>query len=415
MRSNLFTKKHLLVYLLGFLPVLFLMQNCDKTPVQFTQLNLQEGEVDNTSTSLNDIPSKQALVYGSSPEDRQFLEDRITNFKAPGMDQIFGNWRRLAGSQIYPTANDIVMTPGTEYCFTTLDPLTGFWELTIDPSTGNQINPSTHGECANDPAFSASSWSFFKNPDRLHTSTNAGVFNGFISGIPYENYTNEVTLTSDKTDDDVISLIIAMLVDEQGVVHSLSASRSQGGFVAHAQGMDFGWGIIYRQNNEIINVFGARSVGGTNENKVSGDKKGWNGRKTRVKVNRAGNIIKAEASNWSMESTNLSYDPESLIELDLSDNSLGLEIFKKPAYYGYGVHSQSGAQFQDIVFSMPFQNEFIYDLQGDLVYERNEKGVYNVLSGQSAFEALGYPSRIGNVETQKEFHLESFRKYSRIK
>lgn len=341
------------------------------------------------------------------------MAQKIAGYPAPGLDVIFNQWQRISGGSLFPTPQSIVSDADHMYCFTGLDS-SGNWKNGKD-ATGKTINPGTYDGCINYAPLAAASWSYQQNPGRLRNAANGGNFNGFISAVKYNHYTNEAVLTSTDIDDDAIEVIIAAVIDNSGAIYTLSAARTQGGLSPVK-----GFGIVYRKNNAVQKVFGERSVGATNcyngpADCVKGDGKGWNGRMSKVRVERTGDMVQASASVWGLSDTNLALDAGSAITLDLADPANGLEIFKGAQYYGYGTLSQRGAEFRDVVFNSFADVEYVYDLLNDLTYKANSSGGYSLLPGVKAFDQLGYPMIVDNPETQKEFRLNADRTFDKLK
>lgn len=345
-----------------------------------------------------------ALVYGASASDRQLLSNRIAGYQAPGLQDVFANWRRIAGNNIYNTPADIPNTPA--YCSAGgLNATTHNWNPSTDPGTGQTIDPGTYSACVNSNSFVSMSWSYVNSPDSLYNAANSTSFNGFISGIKFKNYTIQSTVSSTNDDDDGIGIIIAAYVDVSGTVHTLTAMRSQGG-MAPSQG----WAILYRQNNTIPSggTFGEKSVGGVNPG-AAGQGRGWSGKRTIIRVERQDDIITAYTSTWGTGSTPLSIEPTSQITIDLSTVP-SLAGFRGEQYYGYGAISQIGASFADIAFTTPNAESdpsYIYDLLNNTVYNKQVGGGYVLVNGMEAYSTIGFPKRVKNTETSKEFTIDS--------
>jgi hypothetical protein len=402
------------VIVLGMLGLVFSMQNCSKVAIQATPGFLKALDCDPLSTASAEqmadcvvLPEKQALVYGAEADDRDFLAKKLLGYPPPGLSEIFSKWRRVSSGTVYPNAAAVnvgldeekALNPAFADCLTGLD-ANGNWNKTT--VNGAAFDPSKQGICANSVAFASASWTVLSTPNRLRNSTNSGSFNGFVSSVPLDRYVHEATLTSTDRDDDMIGLIIAFTVDPKGDVHTLSAIRTQGG-----GSPNLGWGLLYKMNNDIKKTLGNRSVGGINKNGTdgNGDKLGWNSRKTRIKIERDGNKIAVSASTWFTTGSAPAFDPASRIEIDLADKANGLEIFQGAQSYGYAIQSQAGAEFHDIKFNTMVDAEYVYDLVNDFVYRRNDTGGYTLQPGLKAFEHLGYPVIVGNIETMKQFIL----------
>jgi hypothetical protein len=384
------------------------MQNC-------SQVNFDNASEQALKSMSANLPESHALVYGSDAQDRQLLADRIAGYAAPGMSEIFNNWRRISSNTIYATGSAVIPEPAYAFCFTSLD-ANGNWTPGIDPMTKKSMDPSMSEKCIPSVSFASASWAYLQNPGRLHNSTNSNSFNGFISTLKFDHYVHEAVLTSSNTDDDAIGLIIAATVDANGNVHTLTAVRDQGG-VDPANG----WGVIYRKGNTVVKIIGNISVGGVNcvngPNNCAagrGDNKGWNGRMTKVRVERNNDQVVVTASPWGMKEADLVLESASRIAIDLSDSSLGLGLFQGPQSYGYGIQSQAATDFRSITFNAFSDDEYLYDLRDDLVYRQNATGGYSLVIGSKAFDVLGYPSIVGNVETQKNFRLNEDRTFDRL-
>lgn len=349
------------------------------------------------------LTEKLALVYGSDAQDRGFLADKLAGYRAPDMGEIFNNWRRISSDIVYPNGTAVVPEPAFAFCFTGLD-ADGNWNPGVHPDTGKKLAPGTDPACIDSVSFASSSWSYLQSPGRLHNATNAGSFNGFVSTLKFERYVHEAVLGSTSKDDDLIGLIAAFAVASDGAVHTLTAARTQGGFPPKK-----GWGLVHRRNNTVVKVIGEKSVGGTHCSNgcsvTTGDGLGWNGRLTKVQIERELDRIVALASPWGTAAATLTLDNASRIEVDLSDPSLGLEIFRGAQAYGYGIQSQQYAEYSAIQFNAFNSAEYVYDLVNDTVYRQNATGGYSLVPSLKAFLELGYPALVGNVETRKQFRL----------
>lgn len=193
----------------------------------------------------------------------------------------------------------------------------------------------------------------------------------------------------------------------------MSAYRTQGGLSP-----TLGWALVHKENETIVRVIGEKSVGGVNRNGVSGDQLGWNSRMSKVRIERTGNIVKAYASPWGTDSSTLVVDDASLIQVDLSDPAENLSVFVGAQPYGYESKSQSAASFRDLTFVTPQSNDdpdYLFDLRDNLVYGKKSDGMgYELLSGLKALEVLGFPKTITNLETQREFRIDSATSFTEL-
>lgn len=351
----------------------------------------------------SDGTSTFALAYGSSSQDRSFLADRIAGYQAPGPSVIFNQWRRFAGNQIYNNTSEITQTPS--YCFSGFDSSNN-WLPSTNPGNGQTIQPGTFNNCVNSNPFMAASWSYIASPDRIYNAANGSNFNGFLSALKFSKFSSQAVLSSADSDDDAIGLIIAAVIDDSNNVHTLTAMRSQGG-----QTPVQGWGVVYRMNNTVVRTIDPKSVGGT-----SGS--GWGGRSSLIRVERDGDLITAYASSWNTAPASFDTNDASKITFSLADGALGLSIFQGEQYYGYGTISQLGATFSSFAFSAPNSEAdptYLFDLLNNSVYVKTTDAVgYVLVPGMQSYNTLGFPKRIKNTETQKEFMINSATSYTEL-
>lgn len=358
------------------------------------------------SPSLAEVDSLYQLAYGASTSDRTLLANRIAGNAPPKFAEVVTKWKRFSGTTYYPTVASIVATPS--YCQTSLDG-SGMWA----PSTSPVADPNTSGAC-NTPSMNSLSWIYLTGPDRLFNIQNTSVYNGFFSTLKFDTYISETVVSSTGIDDDAIGVSIAVYVDPvTSDVHTLSAYRTQGGFPAPS----LGWGVIYKLNGTVVRTFDNKSLGGVNTNGSQGDQQGWNGRNSKIRIERTGDVVKAYASTWST-GTAAAIDETSLIQLDLADAANGLTMFQGAQSYGYESISQAYATFSDLSFQTPLANsdpDYLFDLRDNLVYSKKVSGIgYELVVGQKALDMLGFPKIITNLETQTEFSINSSTSYTEL-
>ncbi len=353
------------------------------------------------------IDSLYQLAYGSSVSDRTQLANRISGNVPPKFAEVVSKWKRFSGITYYPTVASIIATPS--YCQTSMDG-TGMWANSVSPVA----NPNIDAAC-NTESMNSLSWVYLTGPDRLFNIQNTSFYNGFFSSLKFDTYTAEATVSSTDIDDDAIGVSIAVYVDPaNNDVHTLSAYRTQGGFPSPS----LGWGLIHKLNGTVIRTIGNMSVGSINKNGSSGDRLGWNGRNTKIRIERTGNIIKAYTSVWSTGATASAIDLTSLIQVDLSNPAENLTIFMGAQSYGYESLSQARATFSDLTFITPLANadpDYLFDLRDNLVYTKKSTGVgYELVTGLTALDMLGYPKIITNLETQTEFSINSSTSFTEL-
>lgn len=313
--------------------------------------------------SEDQLSNRNLLVYGEG--DEPMLQGKIEGVDPPTMAEVFSTWGRFEQNDWYPI--------GTE------------------------------------PQGQAASWQFLENPERVSCLVNSTHYLGFVSSMNFEYYKHSAILTSSSRDDDSIFLIIAF-VRENNTNYVLSAVRTQGGMIPQ-----FGWGLVYHEAGGpgfspswLIN---SKSVGGTFRN-ANGDD-GWSNRKSRVQVERKGDIIEIMASPWHENESFLALAPDSKIVVDLNSDPR-LARFKGAQSYGYGSHSQQHTTFLDVQFSTGMDDQFVYDLVNNIVYELQDEGGYSVRPDIDAFDHIGYPRQVRNPDTGKTYMLLPNKTYSLV-
>ena len=345
------------------------------------------------------VTSGYQLAYGHSANDRTDLANRIAGNIPPKFAEVISRWKRFSGTEYYPDAAQIVASPA--YCKTILDTTTGLWSNSLSPAA----NPNTAGSC-NTPTMNSLSWIYLLGPDRLFNIQNTSYYNGFFSTLKFDNFVGIATVSSNNLDDDAIGVSIAVYFNSvTNQVHTLSAYRTQGGFPSPS----LGWGILHKVNGVVVNVIGNKSVGGTNG--------AWSGRNSQIRIERTGNLIKAYCSSWGTGGIANLIDPASEIVIDLSNPAENLTDFMGPQAYGYETLSQPEAAFSDLKFLTPAEEnpDYLYDLKNDLVYGKKSAGIgYELIPGTKALETLGYPKTITNIETQREFLINSATSFTEL-
>ena len=343
------------------------------------------------------ITSGYQLAYGNSTTDRTALNNRIAGSVPPKFAEVISRWKRFSGTEYYPDESQIVANPPA--CRTTLDGTTGLWSI-------GAYNPNSDAAC-NTPTMNSLSWIYLLSPDRLFNVQNTNNYNGFFSTLKFDTFVGTATVSSSDNDDDAIGVSIAVYFNTvTNQVHTLSAYRTQGGFPQPSTG----WGILHKVNGAVVGPpIGAKSVGGTMGS--------WAGRNSQIRIERNGNIVKAYCSTWGTGGVANPIDPASEIVIDLSDPALGLTGFMGPQAYGYETQSQPGATFSDLKFQTPAEEnpDYLYDLKNDLVYGKKQAGIgYELIPGIKALETLGFPKTITNIETQREFMINSATSFTEL-
>lgn len=288
--------------------------------------------------NITALPPIEALIYATDAG----VQDAIANgYTPPTVTDIFNTWPRFASADYFADAGS---------------------------STG----------IAND-------WKLLTGPDRISMPTN-GAGSGIVSSDSFDNYTFEATLTSTNHDNDTIGLIVAFVRD--GATNkALYISRTKGGN-APANG----FGLVYSEN-------GSSNTWNINNISVDGTNGGWGSQKSRVKIQRQGDIIKCYATNWDDENN---YQISSEIVLDLNSDAR-LTIFKGKQPYGYFAHSQAESTFLDVAFTGGMDASKLYDVTGNVLWEYIDGSWVN--NGTTIQEDLGYVRDATNPETGITYHI----------
>ena len=195
-------------------------------------------------------------------------------------------------------------------------------------------------------------WTLFDNGADSYIYMNVNIHNhnlGFVSDDSVENFIYEATLFSDRSDDDVIGLVIAFY-RENNKNYAIAVGKSFNGLQPMRNNGTFGvfYGeIAYIFDNSVNSTHAPLLSPGT---KYNGAKNGWRSRYTRIKVQRNGDdiTVKMNGEHDSRESAkNGAFIEEHTISFNLDDDPK-LEKFKGIMQYGYIVRSQASSRWYDI-------------------------------------------------------------------
>jgi hypothetical protein len=134
---------------------------------------------------------------------------------------------------------------------------------------------------------------------------------------------------------------------------------------------------------------------------------GWNDRKTKVKIERMGNIITAQCTDFFIGETVPSYDSNSLISINLEDYS-EFSPFYTSSTYGYVSFSQENSTYLSVEFTGGLNLNKVYDAESNQVYlydPEDVNGPWITLPG-SIQDDIGYPIYATNPETLDQFFIE---------
>lgn len=255
-------------------------------------------------------------------------------------------------------------------------------------------------------------WAYDAGTDKIYTTVNANSYCGFVSPDTYQNFTFNSTYKSynDPTnDDDTIASIVGFVTE--GIFgqpgyreHTLQLIRVSGGFPMTTQNFpNVQWGLVYNYNQDDVRLL----VDKTTSAPISTAP--WNNYPygTKVWIRRQGDILKAYCSQINDGTYTLDSDTE--IIWDLSSDSDTIK-FRGPVRYGYGVHSQRGASWNDTFFK-PDQGTYLHYITdgalasaGGNVYEYDGDLVQWVLDNTLTVDNTVGNRLLHNTSTRKTFY-----------
>ena len=182
-------------------------------------------------------------------------------------------------------------------------------------------------------------WYFDTSLNSFVTPKNTESFNGFIATQILSAYTHEVTLKSNNNDDDINGVIIGYIVDNKGLMHTLSYLIRRNG-VNGAGAYQLIYDFLLPTQKVIVSIDDPSVTPNPNP--------GWSNYTNgiRVKVEKQLNSITCIASYWNNpskwnEMTKIEFNTESLPETT---------VFSNGVQYGYCNQSQADSYFIDIKF-----------------------------------------------------------------
>jgi hypothetical protein len=328
------------------------------------------------SDQSNKIQTKSLVYTSDKIVDTPAELNRATNDRVTKL-QIFNSWYRFSHQYVSGA------TPGT-YTY---------------PYNVSELN----------------GWAIDLVTDKIYTTVNANSYCGFVSPDTYQNFTfnsTYKTYNDNTNDDDVISSIIGFVTE--GIFgqpgyreHTLQVIRNSGGFPMLTQ--NYGslgpvcWALVYNYNQDDVRLL----VNKTTSAPVATAP--WNSYPygTKVWIRRSGDIIKAYCSQMNDSTYTLDSDTE--IIWDLSSDSDTIK-FRGPVRYGYGVHSQKGASWNDTFFK-PDQGKYLhYITDGSLastggnVYQYSNDSEQWILDNTLTIDNTVGNRLLHNTSTGKTFY-----------
>ncbi len=375
-------------------------------PAQFTYTIEDNLGVRSTGTvfmTVTPLDPVSAFVYS----DPALLAAKSSAYAPPTTLTIFNAWGRFSNDTFW--ADGSMATGGA-----------ATWTLIADEDGDGNIDGDLDGNGTDDDQTSFLSGGIPINGDvdgdgsfdaRFMQTANTN-FNGFISPESYSSYTHEVTLWSINSDDDMVGVVIAY--ENDGASRALYVARTKAGYSPNQ-----GWGLHDGLGNVLVNFAVGSSAGG------------WSDQATRIKIIRTGDMIQAYATDWIANKANFfsppAYDPNSLIEIDLSTTvnnityysggvanqaSADLTRYQGAHPYGYTNASQSLSSYLDVRFDGGVVDDLLLLLtdkdpaaniySGSEVW-RYSGGTWAISMGESIQTALGFVRTVNNPETSNSY------------
>jgi hypothetical protein len=267
--------------------------------------------------------------------------------------------------------------------------------------TGTDAQPALPSEL--------SSWSYDSGTDTIMSTLNSASILGFVSKKKYDQYTLEVEISSDNTDDDDVGLVAAFARDPvTGYENKLTAIRSPGG-----NSKSWFVGKNYQQKTGAKNLFSSDQIaygnGGYGASATAAGYvantagQGWGSLgPTRIKIVRNGDIITFSTTEFG--ASYQTYKPSADFTVDLSADP-ALAIFRGPCAYGYTAESQQNALFKTLKFTG--DQRYIFDLFNKQIWTQNADNSWSgsaVMTDLQMVQALSVWRIFHNPITGKTFH-----------
>jgi len=226
-------------------------------------------------------------------------------------------------------------------------------------------NTSGSAEEQQEKANPKNFWTYNKAAGTMICSKNSLTYLGFVDNKNFvDHYTMQARLSSNDSDNDSISLIIAYYKDANGKEYTLSAVRTGNNNESHtiadynADGtLRVGaakplplWAIVYNYKQADSRLIATAAITGDTP-------KSWQnaGTGSVVRIVRNGDTIQCSTSPFNSSAIHQS----SLITIDLNSIDI-LGVFKGKRQYGVGCFSQSKSTFSDITIQLA---NTIYDMR----------------------------------------------------
>jgi len=314
------------------------------------------------------LPPIEGLIFDTTEE----AQNAINSMKPPTFKEIYETWGVFAIGRYYDAGEG-------------------------DTPDGDLFYP-TKSDAPNSGPFNT--WVYDSSKNTIKQTINTGYVTGFVSPEKLEQFEFECVLTSSDRDDDMIGLVIHYDYDEQNKKSYIIAATCTNGGAFHGKALGIschygGFSKDFSKDWEHVAV--------SNFDKVykNPSYSGWSNRKRKVKVIRNGDYIKVIATKWNdLEN----YDPNSVLELDLSSNSK-FDVFRKPGSYGYIMYSQANSFYLDSKIIGGRDYTTIVDLETNTVYKYDFETNEWKKTSLSIQDVYGYPRYVTNPKTGERYYI----------
>lgn len=293
---------------------------------------------------------------------------------------------------VYPDGQAfIVNTPGELSAATgpTAEPPT---PASVFATWGRYAGPDWYPS-GSTPAGEATSWIYDSGTNQIRSTINSVNYIGFVSPEELSYYELTTRLGSGNTDDDLIGVVIAFVMDGTTPT-TICAVRSNGGSIGGTT-----WAIVQIAANTPTVLTNGSSFAPTTFTNPGGT--GWQGSgQTVVRVKRDNRTITATCSQFGSGTL----DPATEITYDIPTGS----IFDDTCSYGFMCQSQNDAHYDTLGFTGGLDQSTVYDITSSppKVYEyTGSTWVHN--PARSVFTELGQPRKITNPSTGKSYYLDN--------
>lgn len=256
-------------------------------------------------------------------------------------------------------------------------------EQNLSGNTGHVMPGGTYSGVEH--AAARSGWTYDKSTNMIKSNRNSPVYAGFINPLKLKQWYLKVQIYGGgDTDNDGILINVAFMKDSNGVEHTIDLVRARSGagngvYLDDKKGMEFYWSLVYDYRQDTQKEL-------ANNPKVycaptSIPQYGWGTNYACMSCYR--NVTNIKCYTSDVVSTPITtVNENSLIDYTLpsskpSDWSDAMwsnmqTMLLNPSQMGVGAHSQNGL-FTILEQKYIFNDEKIYDMVNDIIWEYSEK------------------------------------------